>query len=235
MRILGTICARGGSKGIKNKNIRLFLGKPLIYYSIQALKEWGKCDRIIFSTDSEEIKKIAVEYGAEAPFLRSNELATDDASKIDVWKHIISYCEKEEHNVYDYIVDLDPTSPIRLLKDIEESYQKIIKKDADIIFSVYPCQKNPYFNMVEIDEDGYAKLCKKPNNAVFSRQKAPEVYSLNASIYIIKRDFLKKMNTLYSGKAIVYKMSDISIDIDREIDFKFLEFLIKNGEFKFDY
>ena len=211
------------------------MGKPLISYSIQALKAWGRCNKIICSTDSEKIRSIALDFGAKAPFLRPKELGTDSASKIDVWKHMLNFCESDENQTYDYIVDLDPTSPMRTLKDIEDSFQKLINKDADIIFSVYSSHKNPYFNMVEINDEGYAELAKKPNNAVFSRQKAPKVYSLNASIYIIKREFLINMDTIYSGKAIVHEMSDITIDIDREIDFKFIEFLIEKGEFKFDY
>ena len=233
MKILGTICARGGSKGVKNKNIKELHGKPLIAYTIEYLKKWGKADRIICSTDSKEIAYIAIEYGAEVPFMRPEGLATDVASKLSVLKHVVDFCEKQENTRYDIIVDLDPTSPIRKQKFIGEAFREFLEKDADNLYSATRAHKNPYFNMVELDESGYAKLCKKSN--IVRRQDAPVVYSINASIYIYKRDFLMKTNTLHSNKTIIYEMPDIaSTDIDREIDFKFVEFLLEKEVFKFD-
>ncbi|MFX1483471.1 MAG: cytidylyltransferase domain-containing protein [Promethearchaeota archaeon] len=152
MRILGTICARGGSKGVKNKNIRELDGKPLIYYTINTLREWGKADRIVCSTDSPEIAKLANKYGAETPFLRPKDLASDTAPKIPVIKHALHYCENEEGVNYDVVVDLDPTSPIRTTSDIDGALQNFIDKKADVLYSVTEAKKNPYFNMVELDE-----------------------------------------------------------------------------------
>lgn len=234
MRILGTICARGGSKGVKNKNIRILQGKPLIAYSIEALKKWNKAERIIFSTDSLQIQEIANKYGAETPFLRPPRLATDSASKIDVLKHLIKYCEKEDEK-YDIIVDLDPTSPLRKVNDIDNAFNKFIASDADLLFSVYKAHKNPYFNMVELVDSNYATLCKKTEGIINSRQRAPAVYSLNASIYIMNWDFILNTTDFLSGKNIIYEMNDISIDIDREIDFQFVNFILKEGFFNFDY
>jgi len=234
MKILGTICARGGSKGIKNKNSQLLLRKPLIAYSIETLKKWNKAERIVCSTDSVKIQEIACNYGAETPFLRPAELATDEADKLDVLKHMVKYCEDEEKTKYDYIVDLDPTSPLRTVKDIDQSYNKILNSDADIVFSVYKAHKNPYFNMVELDDDGYAHLSKKPKELIVARQKAPQVYSMNASIYIYRRDFLIKTFNILSGKSLIYEMPDISIDIDRQIDFEFVEYILKKRLFNFD-
>ncbi len=234
MKILGTICARGGSKGIKNKNIRLLNNKPLIAYSIEALKSWGKADRIICSTDSDEIQKIARQYGAETPFKRPAELATDTAGKLDVIKHLVNFCENQDKLKYDYIVDLDPTSPLRSIKDIEESFSNIQKSDSDLIFSVYEAHKNPYFNMVELDNLGYAHLCKSLSKTILTRQKAPKVYSMNASIYIYKRDFLINTSSLFAGKCIIHEMPTYSIDIDDQSDFDFIEYLIHKGGFKFD-
>ena len=235
MKILGTICARGGSKGIKNKNIRMLLGKPLIAHSIETLKAWGEADRIVCSTDSQEIQKIARDYGAEAPFTRPKELATDTAGKLEVLKHMLKFCEDEEDSKYDYIVDLDPTSPLRFVKDIERAFEKIIKINADLILSVYRAHKNPYFNMIELDTEGYAQICKKPKSNLMSRQQAPQVYAVNASIYIYKRDYLVNINNLLEGKVVIYEMPDYSIDIDRPIDFDFIEYIINKGVFNFDY
>lgn len=235
MRILGTICARGGSKGVKNKNIKLLEGKPLLSYSINALKAWRKANRIICSTDDKKIMEIAKNYGAEIPFRRPAHLATDSANKLDVLKHMVKYCEEEEGKQYDIIVDLDPTSPLRNIEDIENAYHKFRNSDADVLYSVYKSHKNPYFNMVELDAEKYAHLVKKPNMNITSRQKSPTVFSLNASIYVYKRDFLLNTEYLYFGKNIIYEMKDYCIDIDREIDFNFIEFILREGIFKFDY
>ncbi|MFX1391963.1 MAG: cytidylyltransferase domain-containing protein [Promethearchaeota archaeon] len=235
MRILATICARGGSKGVKNKNIRLLLGKPLIAYSIEVLKVWGKADKIICSTDSNKIMEIAREFGADTPFRRPAELATDDANKLTVLKHILDFCDKNENNKYDYIIDLDPTAPLRTVENINQAFNIFIKSDADILFSVYKAHKNPYFNMVELDEHGYAHLSKTTNKSIFTRQSAPKVYSMNASIYIYRRKFLKNTSNILSGKSLIYEMSDLSIDIDRQVDFDFIEFILKKGLFEFDY
>ena len=233
MRILGTICARGGSKGIKDKNIRELAGKPLIAYTIEAFKKWGKADRIVCSTDSEKIAENAKNYGAEIPFTRPKELATDDAPKLKVIQHIVTFCEKQENKKYDIIVDLDPTAPLRKQKYIDEAFNKFIKYNANNLYSVCLARKNPYFNMVELDEKGYTHLCKE--SSVARRQDAKPVYEMNASIYIYKRDYLLKTNTIHSNKTIIYEMPDIaSIDIDSELDFKFAEFLLENGVFKFD-
>ncbi|MFW9767178.1 MAG: cytidylyltransferase domain-containing protein [Candidatus Thorarchaeota archaeon] len=235
MRILGTICARGGSKGVKNKNIRNLDGRPLIYYTIKAMKKWGKADRIICSTDSPEIAKIASEYGAETPFLRPAELSSDTAPKIPVIKHALRYCEEEEGINYDTIVDLDPTSPLRTTNDIERALQKFLNTRADVLYSVTEAKKNPYFNMVELDDNDNAHLSKKLEGEFFRRQDTPKVYEINGSIYIYNRDYLSKANGLHCENERVFVMDEISsIDIDREIDFRFIEYLLKSGLFKFD-
>ena len=235
MKILASVCARGGSKGVKNKNIRMLLGKPLIAYTIEALKSWGKAHRIICSTDSEEIRKIAIDYGAEAPFLRPPELATDYAGKLDVFKHMLKICEEEKNEKYDFFYDLDVTAPLRTVKNIDEAFNKILNSDADLLCSAYIADRNPYFNMVELDEKGYAHICIKTKKPIVARQQAPKVYALNASIYILRRAFLMKTSYIYGGKTIIYEMSDTAVDIDLQIDFDFIEFLLKEGKFKFDF
>ncbi len=235
MKILGTICARGGSKGVKNKNIRELDGKPLIYYTIDTMKRWGKADRIICSTDSPVIAKLANEYGAETPFLRPKDLASDTAPKIPVIKHALQYCEEEEGINYDVVVDLDPTSPIRTTRNIDGALQKFSDTNADVLYSVTVAKKNPYFNMVELDEDGNAHLSKELKGESYRRQDAPKVYSINGSIYIYNRNYISQANSLHCDNEKIYVMDEISsIDIDREIDFRIIEFLLKSGYFKFE-
>jgi len=233
MKVLGTICARGGSKGVKNKNIRDLDGKPLISYTIEYFRKWGNADRIVCSTDSKKIADVAKEFGAEIPCMRPAKLASDNAFKLHVLQHIVKFCEKQDDVKYDVIVDLDPTAPLRKQFFLKEALKKFIESDANNLYSVCRARKNPYFNMVELDKRGYAQLCK--DSTVVRRQDAKPVYEMNASIYIYNRDFLLKTNTLHSDKTIIYEMPDnVSIDIDNEIDFLFIEFLLKTEVFKFD-
>lgn len=233
MNILVTICARGGSKGVKNKNIRSLLGKPLIAYSIEQALRWGRDADIVISTDSKEIAQVAKEFGAQILFMRPSELADDDTPKIPVIRHALKESERILNKAYLIVVDLDPTAPIRKVSDIENAYQKFMQEKPLTLFSVVKAHKNPYFNMVEVDK-GYAKLCKSLPDAVCRRQDAPIVYDMNASIYIYQRGYLldEENNSPISEESILYVMDDVSgFDIDREVDFKFVEFLIKEGMF----
>lgn len=235
MKIIGTVCARGGSKGLPKKNIMPLAGKPLIAYTIEVALKWKKIDKLIISTDDNEIAKISTEYGAEVPFMRPAELATDTADKLPVIQHAVKFCEKKYNTGYDVVVDLDPTSPLRKISDLDNALNKFLNSDADVLYSVCRARKSPYFNMVELDENGYAHLSKPLKNKILRRQDSPEVYDMNASIYIFNRDFLLTADSIHSGKAVVYVMDDIStFDIDRKIDFQFIEFLLKTGVFRFD-
>jgi N-acylneuraminate cytidylyltransferase/CMP-N,N'-diacetyllegionaminic acid synthase len=235
MNILGTICARGGSKGVPNKNIRNLGDKPLIYYTISVLKKWGKASKIIVSTDSKKIARIANEYGVETPFLRPPELATDTAPKIPVIQHALKFCETQYNTEYDVVVDLDPTAPIRTVNDLDNALDKFVETKAQVLYSVTVAKKSPYFNMVELDENGNACLSKSLGTELFRRQDAPVVYAINGSIYIYDRDHLINAKGLHCEREKIYIMDEIaSVDIDREIDFKFLEFLLESGLVHFD-
>lgn len=231
-RILVTVCARGGSQGVKGKNIRLLNGKPLISYTIAQALNWDKASRVVVSTDSEEIASIGRGYGAEVPFIRPNDLATDRAGKVSVIRHALLESERIYKEKYDIIVDLDVTAPIRTIQDLDSALELFDVKNPKILFSVVAAHKNPYFNMVEIDRHGKAHLSKIPVDPVLRRQDAPAVYSMNASIIMFRRDFLLDESncSAQSDNSIVYEMSEFAgIDIDREIDFKFIEFLVKEG------
>lgn len=230
MRILITICARKGSKRVKNKNMRDLMGKPLIAHTIETAKKWGRADRIIVSTDSNEIAEISREYGVEVPFMRPNELASDTAPKLPVIQHAVKYLKDEENEEFDLVVDLDPTSPLRTAEDLENAYNIMIQKNSINLFSVCLARKNPYFNMVELDDKGYAHLSKKLENPVFRMQDTPKVYELNASIYIYWTKYLFDMESVINDGSIIYEMPDErSIDIDSEVDFKMVEFFIKEN------
>lgn len=234
-KIILTIAARGGSKGVKNKNIRILASKPLIAYTILQAKMWGKADKIICSTDSNQIADVAKQFGAEVPFMRPLDLAGDEAGKIDVLRHALMKTEELTGEKYDILIDLDATAPVRKLSDIDNAYKFFLKKSPKSLFSVTKCRKNPYFNMVEVGPDGYAALSKKLDGSVKRRQDAPKVYDMNASIYVYRRDYLldKSTQSAISDRSIAYEMDNISaFDIDTEEDFLFLEYLLEKGKVK---
>ena len=233
MSILVTICARGGSKRVKDKNIREINGKPLISYAIDLAKQWGRAKRIVCSTDSEKIAEIAKKYGAEVPFIRSAYLSTGSTGKIEVIRDALVNCEKKYGEKYDIVVDLDITNPLKTKKDLDNCLRIFRKKNPEVLFSVVKARRNPYFNMVELNDKGFAEISKKPENFILRSQDTPKVYDLNASIYFYNRRFLlnpKNKFVLQSKKAGIYVMNDIcGADIDSEEDLKYIEFLLKNG------
>jgi CMP-N,N'-diacetyllegionaminic acid synthase len=226
--ILCTICARGGSKGIKNKNIRELCGKPLISYTIEQAKNSNLFDHIVISTDSDDIAAIAKKYGGEVFFKRSVEMASDTAGKLDVIRDAFIRSEEYYNRVFDYLIDLDATSPLRNVADIINSFNQFKKDNNDNLITAMPSRRSPYFNIVEQSEDGKVYLSKKLDNAIVRRQDAPKTYDMNASIYIWKREAILNENTLFLENTGLYVMpEERSIDIDSELDFKFVEFLMK--------
>lgn len=238
IKILAVVAARGGSKGVKNKNIRDLLGKPLIAYTIAQVIKWGKFDKFIVSTDSEEIAKVAKDYAAEVPFLRPPELATDTANKMDALRHAFIETQRHYNIKFDALLDLDVTAPARTIEDIENIVCLFKEKRPDCIFSVVKARRNPYFNMVEKQTDGIVRISKELPFKIIRRQDVPEVYEMNCSMYVYNKDFLLDAHNKipYAKKSIVYEMPELSrIDIDTELDFKFVEFLIKEGLIKLQY
>ena len=230
--ILCTICARSNSKGVKNKNIMNLCGKPLIAYTIEQVFRWGRPRRVVVSTDSKKIRKIAKRFKAEAPFLRPARLSGNRSPKIPAIKHALIESEKIFNEKYDIVVDLDPTSPVRNTRDLENCLKEFLKYKPKTLVSVVRSRKNPYFNMVENTKTGRAKLCKRKKISASRRQDAPAVYSLNASIYFYDRDYLLKTknNSPITDNSRLYHMAEISgWDIDTDKDFKFIEYIVKEG------
>ena len=227
MKIVATICARGGSKGMSRKNIRPLCGKPLIVYTIEAAQKCELIDKIVVSTEDREIAELAKANSAEVPFLRPEELAQDDTPKLLVIKHAIQYLESQEGYYPDIVIDLDPTSPLRTEKDIENCIKIVRDEGADNIFSVTAAHRNPYFNMVEII-DGKVQLVKQLAQSISRRQDAPEVYDMNASIYVWKKERLMNSNSLFLERTRIYVMQEWAIDINSETSFGLVESIMKN-------
>lgn len=243
MKILVTICARAGSKGVKNKNIRMFNGKPLVYYTLDALREFVSSinaeTELAVNTDSMELVDQISEYGIHFMHIQREEnLAGDKVGKVAVIQDTLKKMEKQSGNIYDVILDLDLTSPLRENGDIKGVVDALLANDKnDVAFSVVPSRRSPWFNMVKANEDGSCNLVIESN--FLTRQDAPACYDMNASIYAYRRPFLMQDNTVkvLDGKAAFYVMKDYGIlDIDSEEDYilmqKIKKMMEENDELK---
>lgn len=225
MNPLVVIPARGGSKGIPDKNIKLLGGNPLIHYTIEAAREVFSDEVIYVSTDSERIKAVAEETGLKVPFLRPAHLATDTANTHEVLLHALEYAEQKGYEP-DIVVLLQPTSPFRTAQHIREALE-LYHPDIDMVVSVKETKSNPYYVLFEEDEEGY--LQKSKAGDFTRRQDCPKVWEWNGAIYLIKRDSLKETHFLRMEKIKKLVMTEFSsIDIDNEYDWMMSEVIIQN-------
>ena len=232
--ILCTICARKGSKGLKNKNFKDLNSKPLIYHTILQAKKSKIFDKIVVSSDSNKILLLSKKFKVDYLIKRPKKLANDHCGKIDVIKHALIMSEKKFKVIFDIIIDLDVTSPLRSTSDINKALDFFFKKNSGNLVSGYEARRNPYFNQVMLKNNRLSIPCRS-RGKIFSRQKAPKVFDLNASIYIWRRNALIKEKNLINKKTLLYEMPDSrSIDIDNMFDFKLVQFIFKNKLFKYN-
>jgi len=226
--IFGFIFARGGSKGVPKKNIRLFAGKPLIAYAIQAAQQSHLITRVIVSTDDAEIAKISVQYGAEVPFLRPAELAGDKSPEWLAWQHAITEIQSKNDQTIDVFVSIPTTSPLRSTEDIDACIAKLLNSDADIVVAVKKAERSPYFNMVRCDEKGYVHLVIPPEKVMHRRQDAPAVYDMTTVAYAARPEFIMNAKNIFEGKVLAVEIPpERTLDIDTELDFAIAEFLMR--------
>ena len=232
MTTLCAISARGGSRGLPGKNIRPMLGKPLIVWSIEQALATPEIDRVVVSTDSEQIAAVAREAGAETPFLRPAHLATSEAGKFDVFKHALDACEAHFGETYEFYLDLDCTNPLRDVSDISACVAQFRQRrdhGVDGVFTVCPARKNPYFNLLEPDGGGALRVCKKLPGNVVRRQDAPAVYEHVASIYVLAPGYIRRASYLLDGHTEGYDIgNEKSLDVDSEFDFLLIEYLMRH-------
>ncbi len=225
-KVLATICARGGSKGIPGKNIRHLMGKPLLGYTIECARACPVVGHMVVSTDSDEIAAVAEEFGIFVPFRRPAELASDTVAKIHAIRHATEYVENHEGYHPDFVVDLDVGVPLRAPSDIEACVEVLTSHPhLEAAVTVYEAERSPYFNMVEFEGER-VRLVKQGPEPLIRRQDAPPVYSVSPSVFAFRRDGLTSVTHLYSGAwgaCIVPR--ERAIDIDSEVDFQFVEFL----------
>lgn len=228
--IVAIIPARGGSKSIKDKNIVPLEGKPLITYSIQTALACKKIDKVVVSTDSPKIAKVAEKYGVEIPFLRPKKLATDTSPGILTFQHAVRFLEKKGEKI-DVVVELQPTSPFRRISDIEKSIKMLKKPQTDSVIGVCKTKHSPYFVMGTINKDYFSYPLIKAKKQIYNRQQVPVAYRLTGSLYTVKRDVLMKKNTDITNKTRVIIMPpEYAVDIDSQLDLQYAEFLLKNSK-----
>ena len=229
MKVLCTICARAGSKGVANKNLRLINNKPLIVYSIEQAIATKLFDQIVVSSDSKEIREVALANGATFCVDRPAELATDTAPKLPAIKHCVENAEKK-FGQFEVIIDLDATAPLRESSDIIGALELLQSAQADNVITGTPAHRSPYFNLVETDINGIVSLSKPPANVVARRQDSPQCFDMNASIYVWRRQALFANENLFTGNTRLFVMPrERSLDIDSQADFEMVEWMMTKG------
>ena len=224
-----TICfigARGGSKGVRGKNIRKMGNMPLIAHTIKTSLESGFFKHVIVSTENKEIARIATKYGAEVPFIRPKKLATDTAGMVDVMVHGINELKDQGYN-FDVLVNRDCTVPFIRNTDVKGAITLLNRKKCNAVYGVYKQHLNPYFNMMELNSKGFLNMIKKLPKRPRSRQEAPVVYQLNGLFSYDKEKFLKTGNPIMS-KAVPYEIPlERGFMIDTEAEFDIAELMFK--------
>jgi len=233
-KIIIHIGARQNSKGLKNKNIKKLLGKPLIQHTIEHAKKINKVHKIVVNSDSKKILNLSKKLKVDIQILRPKKLSGSNSSKFSVWKHSVKYLLTNNlMSVNDIFLDLDCTCPVRSVSDIKLMINKFLKyrknnKLFDGLFSITPARKNPYFNLVEYNKYNFLTLSKKTKSNVFSRQKCPKVYEHVASIYCLKPNFILKKRSFMEGKLLGHEIKQFTgWDIDNKFDFEVVKYILK--------
>jgi N-acylneuraminate cytidylyltransferase len=226
--VVATICARGGSKGLPRKNVLPFAGKPLIAHTIEQARACPLVEAVYVSTDDDEIARVAADCGAEVPYRRPAELATDSAGKLPALEHLLRHLEAAGLRP-STVVDLQPTSPLRGPDDIANAIA--MQGEADLVVSVTQPSHNPYYTIAEVRADGTLQP-SKTTDAV-RRQDVPAVWGLNGSIYVWRRDALPRAiaTGFWSVSILPFAMpKERSVDIDDRFDFEMAEWLWQRAE-----
>lgn len=225
MTCVAFIFARGGSKGVPRKNIKMLGGKPLIAYSIETALSCKLIDRVIVSTDDEEIAGVARQFGAEVPFMRPGEIAQDTSPEWLSWQHAVNFVQNEKG--IDLFVSLPATSPLRSVEDVEACIRGLTK-EVDVVVTVKKASNNPYFNMLKRDDRGISDLVIRPEKFITRRQDAPVVYDMTTVAYVTTPQFINTKTNIFDGKMRSIVIPDErAVDIDTPVDFALAEVLLK--------
>ncbi len=221
MKTVAYIFARGGSKGLPGKNLLPLCGKPLIAWSIEHALAVKRIDHVIVSTDSEEIAEVSAKYGAEVPFLRPENLAKDDTPEWLAWQHALTSFPS------DLMVSVPATAPLRFVSDIDKCLDEYDQGLADVVIAVTESHRNPYFNMVSLNQKNEASLVIQPNSYLSRRQDTPKIYDMTTVCYVASTSFILENNSIFEGciKAVQVP-KERAIDIDSLLDFEIAESLM---------
>ena len=231
MSIVAFIFARGGSKGFPNKNIKILNGKPLIAWSIEHAKAVNRIDRVIVSTDSEEIAEIAREYGAEVPFIRPVNLATDESPEWLSWQHGLKYLKSSDGCLPDLMLSVPTTAPLRDVEDINKVIDEYQGNKTDIVITVTESYRSPFFNIVKKGPDGYVDLFISSEKDLSRRQDCPKTFDITTVAYAAKPSFVLEKKNMFEGRVRqVVLPKERSIDIDTLLDFELAEYIFKKKE-----
>ena len=227
MSIWAAVFARGGSKGLPGKNLKSLGGLPLVAHSIRVGLEIPGVADVLCSTDSSEIKAVAEQHGASAPFLRPAELAEDDSPEWLSWKHLARHLIGASASPEDLLVSLPATAPLRTVADVELAIAKHRTSGADVVVSYTPAARSPWFNMVSEDADGFLHtVIESGADAVSRRQDAPKVFDLATVVYVTTLGFLLGADSLFEGTVAGVEIpAERAIDIDTQLDFDIAEYL----------
>jgi len=229
MSIVACIFARAGSKGIPNKNIQTFSGKPLISWAIERALQVRQITEVFISTDSEEIAETAKMAGATVPFIRPSELAADTSPEWHSWQHFIKFLAEKDGRLPEVFLSLPATSPLRSTIDVENCINEFKKGRVDFVVGITPSQRNPYFNMVKKEEDNQVDLVIEQDKIYSRRQDTPEIFDLTTVCYAGKPSTILSKNSIFEGKVAGVEIPrERAIDIDTELDFQIAEFLFKS-------
>jgi CMP-N-acetylneuraminic acid synthetase len=227
MNTIAFIFARGGSKGLPGKNIIPLAGKPLIAWSIEHARAVQRIKRIIVSTDCQEIADVARQYGAEVPFLRPKELASDDSPEWLAWRHALHYLKDTEGLLPLVMVSVPATAPLRSVTDLNNCLDEYEKGDVDAVVTITNASRSPYFNMVKRNSDGTVALVIPSSTTLTRRQDAPTVYDMSTVAYVLSSEFVMTHKSIFDGRVrAVHVPPERAIDIDTLIDFRLAEFYL---------
>jgi CMP-N,N'-diacetyllegionaminic acid synthase len=230
--VLGLITARGGSKGIARKNLAPVGGKPMIAWSIEAARAARGVDRVVVSTDDTEIAEVSRRYGAEVPFVRPADLAQDDSSHLDVILHCVDWLAAEEKCQFEYVMLLQPTSPLRTAEDIDAAAKLAVEENAESVISVCETHHHPYLT-TRIADDGtltdFMSGTPEPGTSSIRRQDMPVAYFINGAIYLVRNDVLLEQRTLLPARTLPYLMpQERSWQVDEPADLRLVDWVLRD-------
>lgn len=224
------IFARGGSKGIIGKNTKIFFGKPLIYWAINQALCSTMIERVIVSTDCKKIADIAIECGAEVPFLRPSTLSQDNSPEWKAWQHALNYLNEKEGRLPELFISVPCTSPLRHTQDIERCLEEFQIFKPDILVTTTKSNRSPFFNMIFKNKDGTIRRVCEPDVSIHRRQDCPEVFNMTTVCYVADPKFILSNESIFSGTVRCLDIpEERAIDIDTPLDFEIAEFIAKKA------